>query len=402
MKRRFLALILAGMVTMGAFSGCSSEEEKAPEEAKPAEQVQEEEKEEVKEEKAAYDESKGPVIETLPELRAFLRKSLAEGNSAPAFYYTGEEMLDSATICRIACVAFCNMEYDETTPDLKRAVMEDYPGARMLKAHASGDFSILNEEEKQALDIAVQVVEEAKAEAESDLMLELALHDWLCEKVTYDDSTRSVFSADYIPPNLTAVGALLNGAANCQGYTDAFYVLGTLAGFNVDRQYCRGLNQGDFHVTNNIEINGKWSIVDVTYDDNSIRLGEEIRPDRHLFNAGLDIVNQEYEWPEEYQHHPIEGVTTEDYFYFTEENEKYHGFGSAYTTVEEMAKGIVNEWKATGRTEFYTMLDGKNADYSELLDAVIKEIEASGRTAELFVTSSPKGENSFFTVSFAQ
>lgn len=370
--KKFLILMLSSVLLLGFFSGCGGN--------------------------GIRKDGKIPSFDNLVDLKDYFLKSMSEDNFAPEFCYTGKEVLEPSNLCRMACVAYCSIEYDENNPHFRRAVLTEYPGDRMIKAHNSGDMSILNDEEKEALEKAVKIVEELKAASESEPVLELKIHNWLCDNITYDDSTRSVFNPKKIPPNLTAVGALINGSANCQGYSDAFCVLATLAGFTVDRQYCRDVNNGDLHVINNIKLNDKWYIVDVTYDDNSIRLENEIRWDCHLLNVGMDIANQEYTWPAEYEHHPIEKKTAENYFYFTEENEKYPYFGQAFTDIDDMAKEVIRQWSEQGRTMFFTMLKGSNAEWTALRDALIRELNALDDDTKFYVTSVGKGKNSFFTI----
>ncbi len=54
---------------------------------------------------------------------------------------------------------------------------------------------------------------------------------------------------------------LPDGKANCQGYADAFYLLASLAGFDV-----RILGSDD-HAWNSICINNNWYTVDATFND---------------------------------------------------------------------------------------------------------------------------------------
>ncbi len=393
MKKRALALGLAVTVAMGSLSGCGQQNSTMHTETTAATEA-------TVQETYVKKYPDVPSFDNLVSLKNYFLSCMEEGNYSPEFYYDGNIVIDAATICRMAAVAFCYIQYDADDPFFKRAQMAEYPGDRMIRAYKTGDMSVLNDEEQKALEIAIQVVEEAKAEAETDLVLELKLHDWLCDHITYDDSTRDVLSADAIPTNLSAVGALVNGAANCQGYADGFYVLATLAGFTVDRQYCQE-NSGGYHVINNILIDDQWSIVDVTYDDNSIRLDTEVLPDRHMFNVGRDIANQEYSWPEEFEHHPIVETTTDHYFYFTEENEEYPFFGQAFDHVEDMGRAIVEQWKE-GRVSFQTMLKGGNADWSDVKEAILKAMEEEGMTdtPSFYTTSVNKGANSFFTVNF--
>ena len=68
--------------------------------------------------------------------------------------------------------------------------------------------------------------------------------------------------------NKTAIGALIDGYAQCQGFTDAFYMLGRMCGLNVGRIGGTKDNGKILHAWNWITFSdGKSYCVDVTLDD---------------------------------------------------------------------------------------------------------------------------------------
>lgn len=144
-------------------------------------------------------------------------------------------------------------------------VTEYYPADRILAAWKSGDTSNLTEDEQQVLALALEVVEQAQSESDDAYELEFRLHDWLCQQVVYESPDMDVGVRDYVKlRQLSCVGAMLDGSANCQGYTDAFYLLGSLAGLEVTRLMG---SAGDPHIWNMINLEDQWYIVDVTFDD---------------------------------------------------------------------------------------------------------------------------------------
>ena len=68
-------------------------------------------------------------------------------------------------------------------------------------------------------------------------------NDWLVESVTYDDEADDCQDA---------YGALIGGRAHCMGYSDAFYLLGTLAGLDVN--YISGYAYGGGHAWNTVRL----------------------------------------------------------------------------------------------------------------------------------------------------
>ena len=165
-----------------------------------------------------------------------------------------------------------------------------YPGTRIANAVASGDASGLSGREMETLAAAALLAEQCRRS--DPLETARAIHDALCGRITYteDDSTDE---------DDTAVGALLNGQANCDGYADAFYLAGTLAGLEVQYQHGdsreRGADDRELKVThmwNLLKISGTWRMVDVTWDD---------RGDRTVytwFNIGADRARRTHIWDE--------------------------------------------------------------------------------------------------------
>ena len=77
-------------------------------------------------------------------------------------------------------------------------------------------------------------------------------------------------SDDVLDEGDGCIGALLNGQADCDGYADAMFLVGRLAGLNVRRQYGDSANGGvsgwfTTHMWNLIELDGSWRMMDVTW-----------------------------------------------------------------------------------------------------------------------------------------
>ena len=162
-----------------------------------------------------------------------------------------------------------------------------YTGKKILRAYRTGKTGELGDMERKTLDRALAVAGQAYG---SDLDKEKQIHDYLCRNVVY--------SADDTEGNADdcAVGALLNGMANCDGYADAFYLCGNLAGLDVryihgDGRESSSRDQGG-HVWNLIRINGSWVSVDATWDDS----GNTEEPSYAFYNIGSDEAARHYIW----------------------------------------------------------------------------------------------------------
>lgn len=174
-----------------------------------------------------------------------------------------------------------------------------YPGYRVWRMYAMGRESELTGEERRLLDRAKQIVNSI-GPGHTLLEKERILHDRLCDAVTYYEhgtKGRSVYD--------TAVGALLYGMADCDGYADSFYLLCSLAGIPVcmisgdaiTDETSSGRYSGEGgHAWNLIspDRGANWYMVDVTWDDAG---GDCI--DYIWFNTGKALASYSHIWEED-------------------------------------------------------------------------------------------------------
>ena len=139
----------------------------------------------------------------------------------------------------------------------------EYPGTRVANAYLSRNkeqaWMNLTNEEQKLYNIAVGIVDEAN-KRNSEVEKARYIHNEIVSLAKYDYENQS-------SRNNTAIGALIDHYAQCQGYSDAFYMLGRMCGLNV----CRigGIVDGrSGHAWNFITFSdGKSYCVDVTIDD---------------------------------------------------------------------------------------------------------------------------------------
>lgn len=107
-------------------------------------------------------------------------------------------------------------------------------------------------------------------------------HDTLSLRTAYDDeAAQSVLSAQAIetmfPHVESAYGALVEGEAVCGGYASAFEYLCHLSG--IPCIYVTGTATTDVasggHAWNLVEVDGTWSVVDATWDDDDNQATEQ-------------------------------------------------------------------------------------------------------------------------------
>lgn len=90
----------------------------------------------------------------------------------------------------------------------------------------------------------------------------LSLHDYLADTVYYPDLN----SSDYVMSAHDAYGALIEGRAVCQGYSDAVKLICDY--YNIPCVCISGTANGGGHMWNGIQMDdGKWYLMDLTWDD---------------------------------------------------------------------------------------------------------------------------------------
>lgn len=87
----------------------------------------------------------------------------------------------------------------------------------------------------------------------------LYINNYLVENCKYRMSDDDEYDS-------TAYGCLVNGKAGCEGYSKAFQLLASEAGF--ETELITGVtDEGDNHAWNQIKADGKWYNIDVTWSD---------------------------------------------------------------------------------------------------------------------------------------
>lgn len=326
-----------------------------------------------------------PTFYDLISLRDYMNEEKALGNDEVTFLYKGSEDLSTdgslAKMTASMSVHYSNLE------DRYTVTMRKYPGERIVEAYQSGDTSQLSADELLVLEKATEIVDFGIEQAADSLELEQFLHDVIAEEVTYyTDDRMNDFEYENAPRYLSVVGALLDGQANCQGYTDAFYTLASMAGFQVSKMSVEAPEGG--HQVNTICLNGSWYVVDVTYDDND---NESYGTDYGRFNIGMDLIS-DYWWDDIYERVPIAEFTDPQLYY-------YYRNDLAFETVQDFAQMIVQTWTGTDQTAFFGMVKNEpNGD--ALTEALSAELAETGLGYSYEYLYSCNNRDCFYTVIF--
>lgn len=244
--------------------------------------------------------------------------------------------------------------------------LTQYPGDRIADAHFSGDTSKLNSDERRVLEIAEDMVSTAKSMSSDPIEQELILHDMLIEKCTYYLGSTHIADENNPPRHLTCIGALLDGRANCQGFSDGFYTLATITGFKVERM--NGFTNGEPHMFNTIYLDGAWYVVDATVNNNDSDGGNVENMYPH-FNAGLDMCGS-LSWRPEEEIKPIAKTSGPHYYYNIRNNSERHNYQKKYTSLAELCEAAVFEYTQNDRSVVTMMLSNQLVSPSEIVNAL--------------------------------
>lgn len=246
---------------------------------------------ETKKEAIAYVEEK--VQSGAQEISLFCTKSLYSSLVSDLdnrFAVVYDSMAPVFDLISHAGIYDYELYFSRTTYAITIQIKSLYPGKEIILAVNSGRESSLSSRLRQTLNEARSIASSCKTSDPETTAKNI--HDAICKRVTYT-------TADDKSDNDTAVGVLLNGKADCDGYSDAFYLVCTLAGLNVRLQHGDGGGSGfDFlnsatHMWNLLELDGTWRLVDLTWDDSS----DEIQ--HTWFNLGNDRASRGHSWNED-------------------------------------------------------------------------------------------------------
>ena len=311
---------------------------------------------------------------------------------APVIYLDGY-MADYEEILKAVNLAYIDFEIRAEEENALHVLytLTYYPGERVADAYHRGSTEGLSEDEQRLYEEAVFLVGEAN-KLPSELHKELFLHDQVIGRATYHNHKERVG----VPRYCTAVGALLDGQANCQGYTDAFYMLGAMAGLTVGKQ--SGSANGELHVWNSVLLDGKWYALDCTWDDASYTWNGTEYTSYTYFNAPASVLEATHSYEAYTIEHPVvkDLSDADDYFYLTDEATDVW-FGHYFTSMEALVSDAA-ERLDRGARFVYAMAPSDTEHYKKY-SAVAKAIDGKLKhSAKYVVILTNSGDYSFVLV----
>ena len=117
----------------------------------------------------------------------------------------------------------------------------------------------------------------------------MAVHDYLVKNCVYGFPEKQQDAYD-------AYGVLVSHKAVCDGYAEAFFMLMTCLDIPCD--IVVGTADGDLHAWNQVELNGKWYNIDLTWDDAVPDMGSYIK--HTYFNLTDEALAENHTWEREF------------------------------------------------------------------------------------------------------
>ncbi|MBR4903118.1 MAG: hypothetical protein IKZ53_00435 [Selenomonadaceae bacterium] len=325
------------------------------------------------------DWSSAPTFNNQPDFIRYLRDCRIDLEETLPVVFTNGFKPDVNDAIKVVPTWYMEWTYKSLDSKTTAYLFEisEYPGERVAWAYKNGDNSFLNEDEMKLYNLAVKIVNDAKNFSNNLLWQELYIHDRITELATYYTEKPQPAYARF----QTAIGALIDGKANCQGYTDAFYMLGNMCGIKVGK--VNGYANNGMHTWNTVNFNDdRTYFTDVTWDDATFKFNDTGEyPTFAYFNASTDIAGTTHQWFADYVPQNLQQTPDGRDFYFTHEyfnsNEQYFGyhFDSAQSALDYIAKRIANGWRLSWMCAPY---DSYYADYKNSLNYLLQSLTNLG------------------------
>ena len=220
---------------------------------------------------------------------------------------------------------------------------------KIFSAYQVGRSELLSAEERQVLDVALNVINSKISLDMSDYEKELIIHDYIVMNCTYDIASQN---NNTIPDtSYTSYGALVLGVAVCQGYSGAFKLFMDL--LDIECDIITGQAGGESHAWNRVKIDGDYYLVDVTWNASIFKANPNNRVHYDFFNLTDEALNA--------SHKPGEPQTK----IATSTKYNYHYYNNLVVTSKEEFLAILRDTLDKGETIVYVLYE--NVDLREFI-----------------------------------
>ena len=156
----------------------------------------------------------------------------------------------------------------EPVPEPTPGITDEYDHDAVLAAFRSGDTSSLTPKNLEVYRRCLEILDEVIRSGMTDVEKELAINDYLVYNIEYDpyalqDKPGLIYEPDCDNP----YGALVKGYGICLGYATSFQLLMDMVGIRCITVRGYSKEHQEDHAWNEVELDGQWYCVDVTWND---------------------------------------------------------------------------------------------------------------------------------------
>ena len=163
------------------------------------------------------------------------------------------------------------------------ANMEIYDTSAIRAAWETGDEEGLSDKDAAILEQCRAVLGELITEDMTDFQKELAVHDWIVEHGSYDQTVHNNPGHSGRTGYRDPYGILVGGYGNCLGYSTTFQLLMDLCDVECITVVGASFDSMEDHAWNMVRLDGAWYCVDVTWDDPTMGNGNTNSVVRHRY-----------------------------------------------------------------------------------------------------------------------
>jgi len=243
-------------------------------------------------------------VENTDDVRAAIEKTCAEMKSSFAivpcgefFDYVDENLQAIYQLCAYGGMFSYKCTYYSDLYAWSFNHIEYYPGSRIIFAVRENDLSLLSDEEMRLYEKARKIADEVRGRHTGAQNEEILILDELTQYL----ASECKYTLEGGWEHNTAIGALLNGLCDCDGFADAMYLLGNLAGLEINYQLGYTKDGGE-HMWNVVRIDGNWYFTDPT-GCNIDSMEKILHVDWMLMDS--DYAKDRYTWYEEMEFAPL-------------------------------------------------------------------------------------------------
>lgn len=188
---------------------------------------------------------------------------------------------------------------------------------------------------------------------------------------------------------------MLDHKAECDGYSDAFYLLCSLAGIKVGLQY--GYIENGTHQWNTVMINGSWYFTDVTWDDVDYSSNKKMATYRYYHVGGNFL--ETHQWCADFSPCSVNPYMPWDEFPYTGKKKSGLDLGVYAGDVDSMCAWLAS-WRREGKKQCHVMIDGRY-EYQSLINAYEKYCKKKKiRCGSFYLWANPMGNYTCVDVCF--